>query len=68
MSIMSKWVPPQERSFQGALVFGGGQFGSVFGSFVSGFLLSGGKDWANVFYLFGGMGVLWFIFWVSFKD
>lgn len=65
MSIMAKWVPPQERSLHGAIIFGGSQLGNVFGSFISGLLLSGGRDWAYVFYLFGVLGILWFIFWVS---
>lgn len=65
MIVLARWVPPHERSRQGALVFGGAQIGNIFGSFMSGFLMAGNGDWANVFYFFGCFGILWFIFWVS---
>ncbi|XP_063380753.1 putative inorganic phosphate cotransporter [Cydia fagiglandana] len=66
MIMLARWVPPHERSFQGALVFGGAQIGNIFGSFMSGILLSDGQDWANVFYFFGGFGLLWFLLWSLF--
>lgn len=66
MIMLARWVPPHERSFQGALVFGGAQIGNIFGSFMSGILLSEGRDWAYVFYFFGGFGLLWFTLWVGF--
>ncbi|KOB69245.1 Uncharacterized protein OBRU01_17109 [Operophtera brumata] len=50
----------------GALVFGGAQIGNIFGSFMSGILLSEGRDWAYVFYFFGGFGIFWFILWSLF--
>lgn len=65
MIMLARWVPPHERSFQGALVFGGAQIGNIFGSFMSGFLLADGRDWAYVFYFFGGFGLIWFVLWVS---
>lgn len=66
MIMLARWVPPHERSFQGALVFGGAQIGNIFGSFMSGILLAEGRDWAFVFYFFGGFGILWFVLWVSY--
>lgn len=68
MIMLARWVPPHERSFQGALVFGGAQIGNIFGSFMSGFLLADGRDWAYVFYFFGGFGLIWFVLWVSCCD
>lgn len=65
MIMLARWVPPHERSFQGALVFGGAQIGNIFGSFMSGILLADGRDWAYVFYFFGGFGIFWFVMWVS---
>lgn len=65
MIVLARWVPPHERSRQGALVFGGAQIGNIFGSFMSGFLMAGDGDWANVFYFFGCFGILWFLAWVS---
>lgn len=64
MIILARWVPPHERSRQGAIVFGGAQIGNIFGSFMSGFLMAGGGHWANVFYFFGLFGIVWFVFWV----
>lgn len=46
------------------MIFGGAQIGNVFGPYVSGILLADGGDWANVFYVFGGLGIIWFVFWV----
>ncbi|XP_026317593.1 putative inorganic phosphate cotransporter [Hyposmocoma kahamanoa] len=63
MIMLARWVPPHERAVQGALVFGGAQIGNIFGSFMSGILLADDRDWANVFYFFGGFGLLWFALW-----
>ncbi|XP_045529361.1 putative inorganic phosphate cotransporter [Pieris brassicae] len=63
MIMMSRWTPPDKRAFQGALIFGGAQLGNMFGSLMGGTLMAGGRDWAYVFYFFGGFGVVWFIFW-----
>lgn len=65
MIMLARWVPPHERSRQGALVFGGAQIGNIFGSFMSGFLMAGDGNWVNVFYFFGCFGILWFLAWVS---
>nr|XP_021183308.2 putative inorganic phosphate cotransporter [Helicoverpa armigera] len=62
--LLARWVPPSERSRFGAMIFGGAQVGNVFGPYISGILLSNGGDWANVFYVFGGLGIIWFVFWV----
>ncbi|KOB73027.1 Uncharacterized protein OBRU01_11390 [Operophtera brumata] len=63
--LMARWVPPSERSRFGAMIFGGAQIGNIFGPYISGLILHDGGDWANVFYFFGGLGVIWFFFWVS---
>lgn len=65
MIVLARWVPPHERSRQGAVVFGGAQIGNIFGSFMSGVLLADNRDWAYVFYFFGCFGILWFLFWVG---
>lgn len=44
--------------------FLGSQMGSVVGILVSGFLLQSYKgQWEIVFYVFGGIGVAWFLIW-----
>ncbi|CAH2106479.1 unnamed protein product [Euphydryas editha] len=60
--LMARWVPPSERSRFGAMIFGGAQIGNIVGPYISGLLLADGGDWANVFYVFGGLGVIWFLF------
>uniref|UniRef100_A0A2H1W2Y7 SFRICE_002812 n=1 Tax=Spodoptera frugiperda TaxID=7108 RepID=A0A2H1W2Y7_SPOFR len=62
--LLARWVPPAERSRFGAMIFGGAQVGNIIGPYISGLLLADGGDWANVFYVFGGLGIIWFIFWV----
>ncbi|VVC98703.1 unnamed protein product [Leptidea sinapis] len=63
MIMMSRWTPPHQRAIQSALIFGGALLGNVFGAFISGVIMSGGRDWAYVFYFFGVFGVIWFILW-----
>ncbi|XP_050346311.1 putative inorganic phosphate cotransporter [Nymphalis io] len=60
--LMARWVPPAERSRFGAMIFGGAQIGNIAGPYISGLLLANNGDWANVFYVFGGFGIIWFIF------
>lgn len=62
--LLSKWVPSKERGKLGALVLGGGQVGTILGNLLSGVLLDA-FDWPIVFYIFGGIGILWFFFFVS---
>lgn len=56
-------MPIGERAKIGTLIYAGGQIGTVVGNAVSGSLIAATKDWASVFYLFGGLGILWFIIW-----
>ncbi|KAF2903419.1 hypothetical protein ILUMI_02772 [Ignelater luminosus] len=62
-AILAKWVPLSERSRIGSLTFAGSLLGTVIGNAVSGVLIEATQDWGSVFYLFGGLGVLWFIIW-----
>lgn len=66
--LLARWVPPSERSRFGAMIFGGAQVGNILGPYISGLLLTDGGDWANVFYCFGGLGIIWFFFWVKFIE
>lgn len=66
--LLARWVPPSERSRFGAMIFGGAQVGNILGPYISGLLLADSGDWANVFYVFVGLGVIWFVFWVSNSD
>ncbi|CAG5031652.1 unnamed protein product [Parnassius apollo] len=62
--LLARWIPPSERSRFGAMIFGGAQVGNIFALYISGLILADGGDWANVFYLFSVLGIIWFIFWV----
>ncbi|CAG9094177.1 unnamed protein product [Plutella xylostella] len=61
--LLARWVPASERSRFGAMIFGGAQVGNIFGPYLSGLIMADGGDWHNVFYFFGGLGVIWFLFW-----
>lgn len=62
-AMLAQWTPPEERSVIGSLVFAGAQLGTVFANAISGEILHN-YSWPVVFYVFGGIGVLWFIVWV----
>lgn len=66
-ALLAQWAPLEERGRIGSLVFGGAQIGNIAGTLFSGILLQDG-NWSSVFYLFGGIGVLWFILWVIEKQ
>lgn len=63
-ALLAAWIPLTERSKIGSLVFGGGQVGTIVGTLTSGWLLHN-YHWSSVFYFFGVLGILWFIFFVS---
>ncbi|XP_015113575.1 putative inorganic phosphate cotransporter isoform X2 [Diachasma alloeum] len=63
-AMLSQWTPPEERSKIGSMVFAGAQLGTVFTSTLSGLILHyASMGWPAVFYVFGSIGVLWFIVW-----
>lgn len=64
MAMVSRWAPKEERGRMGAIVFGGAQIGNIAGSYFSGLIMHEGS-WENVFYMFGGIGLVWFVLWVS---
>ncbi|KAL1130665.1 hypothetical protein AAG570_011907 [Ranatra chinensis] len=62
-TLLAQWAPPLERSKLAALVFAGVQIGTVLSSVFGGLILEYSSGWPNVFYIFGGIGVLWFVVW-----
>ena len=64
-AMMSKWVPLNERSKFVTLISSGAQFGTVISLPISG-LMAAKISWQSVFYFFGVLGCIWFIFWVFF--
>lgn len=61
-NIISKWVPPQERSRSLSLTYSGMYLGSVVGLWLCPtFIVAFG--WPSVFYIFGGIGFFWWVLW-----
>ncbi|KAJ2946160.1 hypothetical protein O0L34_g5093 [Tuta absoluta] len=61
--MLARWAPVSERGRMGSLVFGGAQIGNIAGTYLSGLVMKESGDWESVFYLFGAIGILWFILW-----
>ncbi|OCT58452.1 sialin [Xenopus laevis] len=61
-AMWARWAPPLERSRLLSLSYAGAQLGTVVSLPVSG-LICYYVDWVYVFYIFGTLGVLWFILW-----
>ncbi|PNF31193.1 putative inorganic phosphate cotransporter [Cryptotermes secundus] len=64
--MLARWIPPSERSKFSAYVYAGSNFGTIISMPLSGYLCSleflGG--WPLSFYIFGGLGVVWFMVWL----
>ena len=58
-SLLAKWVTPGERSRSGAIIYAGAQFGTIISMPISALLCDHAGGWPSVFYVFGGVGVLW---------
>lgn len=63
-NLLSQWVPLKERGCLGAFVFGGGQMGSILGNSLGG-IIEHNLNWSWVYYIFGAVGVIWCILFVS---
>lgn len=62
-AMWSQWAPPLERSRLLSLSYAGAQLGTVVSLPLSG-LICYYMDWTYVFYIFGAIGILWFIMWL----
>lgn len=69
-ALLATWIPLKERSKLGSFVFGGGQIGTILGTALSGLLLDYFDGWESVFYVFGFLGILWFVVFmlICYKD
>ncbi|XP_067142428.1 sialin-like isoform X2 [Centruroides vittatus] len=65
-SLLARWMPRTERSLASSLVYSGCQIGTVVALPLSGVMCAstflGG--WPSVFYVFGGLTCIWFLFWI----
>ncbi len=62
-NLYGRWVPPDERSRAVSLLIGGIPMGTLFALLVTGWLVEH-FGWHSVFYIFGAVGVVWYVFWV----
>jgi MFS transporter, ACS family, solute carrier family 17 (sodium-dependent inorganic phosphate cotransporter), member 5 len=65
-SLWANWAPPSERSRLVGLANSGSQIGNIVALPLSGILCVYGfaEGWGSIFYIFGGLGVVWFVFWM----
>jgi len=61
-AMLAVWVPPHERSRLAGLVYSGAQLGTVLSLPISGYLCDK-LGWESVFYVFGIIGVVWWVGW-----
>lgn len=65
-AIVAQWIPPQQRGMLGSFIFSGGQIGSLFGGVGTGFIISELHSWRLVFYVWGGIAIIWCVMWGMF--
>ncbi|XP_014246329.1 putative inorganic phosphate cotransporter isoform X2 [Cimex lectularius] len=60
-AMLAKWIPPNERSRMGAIVYAGAQFGTVVSMPLSGILSDVDElgGWPSIFYFFGVLSTIW---------
>ncbi|GAB6019540.1 hypothetical protein CHUAL_001114 [Chamberlinius hualienensis] len=64
--MLSRWCLPYERSKLSTFVYTGCQVGTVLAMPITGLLCDTKFGWPTVFYVFGCLGIVWFVFWAIF--
>ncbi|KAJ8670289.1 hypothetical protein QAD02_001548 [Eretmocerus hayati] len=64
-AMWANWAPPLERSKLATFAFSGSFVGTVFAMFICGFMIEQ-FGWPSVFYVFGVLGLLWYVCWIIF--
>jgi MFS family permease len=62
--VWARWAPPMERSKLATMSYSGAYVGTIVSMPLSGWLCASPYGWPSVFYLCGGLGVLWFVLWI----
>lgn len=62
--MIGKWVHPKERGFLTTFTYSGTQFGTVLVLAISGVLADTPMGWPSIYYVTGGVTVIWSIFWI----
>ncbi|XP_076084936.1 sialin-like [Mytilus galloprovincialis] len=63
LAVWAKWAPPLERTKLATIAFSGSYIGTVISMLLSGYMLESGLGWPSIFYLFGGIALLWCVCW-----
>ncbi|XP_065369173.1 putative inorganic phosphate cotransporter isoform X2 [Calliphora vicina] len=58
-TLLAKWAPFPERGFLATSVYSGAQFGTALLLAVSGSIFDSSMGWPGIFYITGGIGLLW---------
>ncbi|XP_036346566.1 putative inorganic phosphate cotransporter, partial [Rhagoletis pomonella] len=62
-TLLSKWVPPEERGTLGTFCYTGLSFGTVVMLLVSGWIATSPLGWPGIFYFSGVVSLLWALVW-----
>ncbi|CAG2055837.1 unnamed protein product, partial [Timema podura] len=62
-AVWARWAPPLERSRMASLAFAGSYVGTVVSLPICG-ILANELGWPSIFYVFGVVGLIWFIIWM----
>ncbi|XP_004520753.1 putative inorganic phosphate cotransporter isoform X2 [Ceratitis capitata] len=66
-AMLAKWSPVEERGALSTFCYSGSQFGTVVILAISGVIAESALGWPGIFYISGGLGVLWGISWFLFS-
>jgi len=61
-SIISRWIPENERSTYVTFMWSGSFVGTIFSLLATPPIMNS-LGWRSVFYIFGSIGIFWWIFW-----
>ncbi|XP_050350972.1 putative inorganic phosphate cotransporter [Nymphalis io] len=62
-NLIGKWVPLEEKSRLGTLIYAGAQLGTALQLMAAGFIADY-WGWPAIFYICGGLGIVWTVFYV----
>ncbi|XP_046660055.1 putative inorganic phosphate cotransporter isoform X3 [Homalodisca vitripennis] len=61
-TLLAQWAPPLEKSRLSSMCFAGVQLGMIIATSLGGIIIQY-DGWESVFYVFGTVGLVWFIIW-----
>ncbi|KAM7343118.1 putative inorganic phosphate cotransporter isoform 2-T3 [Cochliomyia hominivorax] len=65
-TILAKWAPLPERGVLSTVVYSGVQFGTALILALSGDIFDSSMGWPGIFYITGGIGILWSVVFLIF--